>query len=99
MAVIERLVASTAHGHLLVGLFWRAPTVGQGRSRALLRRARSPATPRTVRRRRWMRMFATGCSSRARRKKAERLPKGTLSARGLLFAPKWVSGRRMRLWC
>ena len=36
MAVIERLIASTAHGHLLGGLFWRAPTVGQGRGRALL---------------------------------------------------------------
>jgi hypothetical protein len=36
MAVIERLVASTAQGELLVGLFWRAPTTGQGRGRALL---------------------------------------------------------------
>ena len=36
MAVIERLLASTAQGDLLGGLFWRAPTSGQGRSRALL---------------------------------------------------------------
>jgi hypothetical protein len=36
MAIIERLIASTAHGELLGGLFWRAPTAGQGRSRALL---------------------------------------------------------------
>ncbi len=36
MANIERLIASTAHGELLGGLFWRAPTAGQGRSRALL---------------------------------------------------------------
>ena len=36
MAAIERLIASTAHAELLGGLFWRAPTAGQGRSRALL---------------------------------------------------------------
>jgi len=36
MAVIERLIASTAQGDLLGGLFWRAPTAGQGRSRALV---------------------------------------------------------------
>ena len=36
MASIERLIASTAQGDLLVGLLWRAPTAGQGRSRALL---------------------------------------------------------------
>ena len=36
MAAIERLIASTAQGDLLVGLFWRAPTSGQRRSRALL---------------------------------------------------------------
>ena len=36
MAAIERLIASTAQGDLLGGLFWRAPTAGQGRSRALL---------------------------------------------------------------
>ena len=36
MAIIERLIASTVHGDLLVGLFWRAPTAGQGRGRALL---------------------------------------------------------------
>ena len=36
MTVIERLIASTAHAELLGGLFWRAPTAGQGRSRALL---------------------------------------------------------------
>ncbi len=35
MASIERLIASTAHGDLLGGLFWRAPVAGQGRSRAL----------------------------------------------------------------
>jgi hypothetical protein len=35
MAAIERLIASTAQGDLLGGLFWRAPTAGQGRSRAL----------------------------------------------------------------
>lgn len=36
MASIERLIASTAHGELLGGLLWRAPTAGQGRSRALI---------------------------------------------------------------
>jgi len=36
MAGIERLIASTAQGDLLVGLLWRAPTAGQGRRRALL---------------------------------------------------------------
>ena len=36
MAVIERLIASTAQGDLLGGLFWRAPTAGQGRARALV---------------------------------------------------------------
>ena len=36
MAAIERLIASTAHGDLLVGLFWRAPTSGQRRGRALI---------------------------------------------------------------
>ena len=35
MAAIERLIASTAQADLLGGLFWRAPTAGQGRSRAL----------------------------------------------------------------
>jgi len=35
MASIERLIASTAQGDLLGGLLWRAPTAGQGRSRAL----------------------------------------------------------------
>jgi len=36
MAGIERLIASTAQGDLLGGLFWRAPTAGQDRSRALV---------------------------------------------------------------
>ncbi len=36
MAVIERLIASSAQGDLLAGLFWRAPTAGQGRGRALV---------------------------------------------------------------
>lgn len=36
MASIERLIASTAQGELLGGLLWRAPTAGQGRSRALI---------------------------------------------------------------
>ena len=36
MAAIERLIASTASGELLGGLFWRAPSAGQGRGRALL---------------------------------------------------------------
>ncbi len=36
MAVIERLIASTAQGDLLGGLFWRAPTAGQSRGRALV---------------------------------------------------------------
>ena len=35
MALIERMLASTAQGDLLGGLFWRAPTAGQGRSGAL----------------------------------------------------------------
>ena len=36
MATIERLIASTAQGDLLGGLFWRAPSAGQGRGRALV---------------------------------------------------------------
>ena len=36
MAMIERMIASTAQGDLLVGLFWRAPTAGQSRGRALI---------------------------------------------------------------
>ena len=36
MTGIERLIATTVHGDLLGGLFWRAPTAGQGRSRALV---------------------------------------------------------------
>jgi hypothetical protein len=36
MAHIDRMIASTAQGDLLGGLFWRAPTAGQGRSRALI---------------------------------------------------------------
>ena len=36
MAIIERMIASTAQGDLLGGLFWRAPTAGQGRGRALV---------------------------------------------------------------
>jgi len=36
MATIDRMIASTAQGVLLGGLFWRAPTTGQGRSRALI---------------------------------------------------------------
>src|ERR1700712_6128148 len=36
MAIIERLIASTAHGELLGGLFWRAPTAAQRRGRALI---------------------------------------------------------------
>ena len=36
MVVIERLIASTGQGGLLGGLFWRAPSAGQGRSRALV---------------------------------------------------------------
>lgn len=36
MASIDRMIASTAQGELLGGLFWRAPTAGQGRSRALI---------------------------------------------------------------
>ncbi len=36
MALIDRMIASTAQGDLLGGLLWRAPTAGQGRSRALI---------------------------------------------------------------
>ena len=36
MANIERMIASTTQGDLLGGLFWRAPTVGQSRGRALV---------------------------------------------------------------
>ena len=36
MSAIERLIASTAQADLLGGLFWRAPTAGQGRNRALV---------------------------------------------------------------
>jgi hypothetical protein len=36
MAVIERLIASTPQGPLLGGLFWRAPSAGQSRGRALV---------------------------------------------------------------
>ena len=36
MAIIERMIASTAQGDLIGGLFWRAPTAGQSRGRALV---------------------------------------------------------------
>jgi hypothetical protein len=36
MPAIERLIATTPQGHLLGGLFWRAPTAGKSRTRALL---------------------------------------------------------------
>jgi hypothetical protein len=35
MNAIERLIASTPHGELLGGLFWRAPSAGKSRARAL----------------------------------------------------------------
>src|SRR6516225_6302959 len=35
MSRIERLIASTPQGELLGGLFWRAPSAGKSRSRAL----------------------------------------------------------------
>jgi hypothetical protein len=80
MAIIERLIASTAQGELLGGLFWRAPTAGQGRSRALLE-ARALTSDATH----WAQVQVDahvryGLFQPRASEEGVRLPKGTLSA-------------------
>jgi hypothetical protein len=80
MAAIERLIASTAQGDLLGGLFWRAPTAGQGRSRALLE-ARSLTSDATH----WAQAQVDahvryGLFQPRASEEGVRLPKGTLAA-------------------
>ena len=80
MAVIERLIASTAQGELLGGLFWRAPTAGQGRGRALLE-ARSLTSDATH----WVQAQVEshvryGLFQPRASEEGVRLPKATLSA-------------------
>ncbi|HEY8975488.1 MAG TPA: hypothetical protein VIN75_14820 [Burkholderiaceae bacterium] len=80
MAVIERLIASTAHGDLLVGLLWRAPTAGQGRRRALLE-ARALTSDATH----WAQALVGahvryGLFQPRASEEGMRLPKGTLAA-------------------
>ena len=80
MAAIERLIASTAQADLLGGLFWRAPTAGQGRRRALLE-ARALTSDATH----WA-QAQVGASVRyglfqpRASEEGLRLPKGTLAA-------------------
>ena len=80
MAGIERLLASTAQGDLLGGLLWRAPTAGQGRSRALLE-ARSLTRDATH----WAQAqvgahVRYGLFQPRASEEGVRLPKGTLAA-------------------
>ena len=80
MAGIERLIASTAQGDLLVGLLWRAPTAGQGRRRALLE-ARSLTSDATH----WAQAqqglhVRYGLFQPRASEEGMRLPKGTLAA-------------------
>jgi hypothetical protein len=80
MALIERLIASTPQGDLLGGLFWRAPTAGQGRSRALME-ARSLTSDATH----WAQAQAGshvryGLFRPRASEEGQRLPKGTLAA-------------------
>ena len=80
MAGIERLIASTAHGDLLVGLLWRAPTAGQGRRRALLE-ARALTSDATH----WAQALVGahvryGLFQPRASEEGMRLPKGTLAA-------------------
>jgi len=80
VAAIERLIASTAQADLLGGLFWRAPTAGQGRGRALLE-ARALTSDATH----WA-QAQVGASVRyglfqpRASEEGLRLPKGTLAA-------------------
>ena len=80
MAAIERLIASTEQADLLGGLFWRAPTPGQGRGRALLE-ARALTSDATH----WA-QAQVGASVRyglfqpRASEEGLRLPKGTLAA-------------------
>jgi len=80
MALIERMLASTAHGELLGGLFWRAPSAGQGRSRALVE-ARALTSDATH----WAQAQAGthvryGLFQPRASEEGVRLPKGTLAA-------------------
>jgi hypothetical protein len=80
MASIERLIASTAQGELLVGLLWRAPTAGQGRGRALLE-ARSLTSDASH----WAQAqvgthVRYGLHQPRASEEGARLPKGTLAA-------------------
>ncbi len=80
MAGIERLIASTAQGDLLVGLLWRAPTAGQGRRRALLE-ARALTSDATS----WAQAqvgvhVRYGLFQPRASEEGVRLPKGTLAA-------------------
>ena len=80
MASIERLIASTAQGELLVGLLWRAPTSGQRRSRALLE-ARALTSDATH----WAQAQVDshvryGLFQPRASEEGQRLPKGTLAA-------------------
>ena len=80
MASIERLLASTEQGELLGGLLWRAPTAGQGRSRALIE-ARSLTSDATH----WAQAqvgphVRYGLFQPRASEEGVRLPKGTLAA-------------------
>jgi hypothetical protein len=80
MAILERMLAGTAQGDLLGGLFWRAPTAGQGRGRALAE-ARALTSDATH----WA-QAQTGAHVRyglfqpRASEEGMRLPKGTLAA-------------------
>jgi hypothetical protein len=80
MALIERMLANTAQGDLLGGLFWRAPTASQGRSRALAE-ARALTSDATH----WAQAQAGahvryGLFQPRASEEGVRLPKGTLAA-------------------
>jgi hypothetical protein len=80
MNTIERLIASTPQGELLGGLFWRAPTAGKSRTRAL-QEARSLTTDATH-----FAQAQVGANLRygmyqpRASEESLRLPKGTLAA-------------------
>ncbi len=80
MASIERLIASATQGELLGGLLWRAPTAGQGRSRALIE-ARALTSDATH----WAQAQSGshvryGLFQPRASEEGSRLPKGTLAA-------------------
>ena len=80
MATVERLIVSTGQRDLLAGLFWRAPTVGQGRGRAL-REARALTSDATH----WAQAQVGphtryGLFQPRASEEGQRLPKGTLAA-------------------